>query len=84
MGNDYVHIENIILDDSHACIDAVKDAFSININREHPIYKGMFELFRDALPEQGEGTFLEIENGDYNSFLPIPYWNWIDKSDEVL
>jgi hypothetical protein len=27
---------------------------------------------------------LEIENGDYNSFLPIPYWSWIDKSEEIL
>lgn len=84
LGNDYTHVENIILDDSHACIDSIKETFTINLGREHLLYREVFELFKDALPEQGEGTFLEIENGDYNSFLPIPYWNWIDKSEEIL
>ncbi|QCX00602.1 DEAD/DEAH box helicase [Aggregatimonas sangjinii] len=84
LGNDFVPVENIILDDSHACIDSIKNTFTISLDSDHSIYKEIFELFKDALPEQGEGTFLEIENGDYNSFLPIPYWNWIDKSEEVL
>src|SRR5690242_149393 len=84
LGKNYSPIENIILDDSHACIDSIKDTFTINLDRQHQVYKETFELFKDALPEQGEGTFLEIENGDYNSFLPIPYWNWIDKSEEIL
>lgn len=84
LGNDYIPVENVILDDSHACIDSIRNTFTINLDNEHSAYKELLELFRDALPEQGEGTFLEIENGDYNSFLPIPYWNWIDKSEEVL
>jgi len=84
LNNDYIPVENIILDDSHACIDSIKDTFTINLNKDHSVYKKLIELFSDALPEQGEGTFLEIMNGDYNSYLPIPYWNWIDKSAEVL
>ena len=84
LGNDYIPVENVILDDSHACIDSIRNTFTINLDNEHSAYKELLELFRDALPEQGEGTFLEIENGDYNSFLPIPYWNWIEKSEEVL
>lgn len=84
LGNDYVHVENIILDDSHACIDSIKNTFTINVKWDHQIYKEILELFKDALPEQGEGTFLEIANGDFNSFLPIPYWNWIEKSEEIL
>lgn len=84
LGNEYVPVENIILDDSHACIDSIKDSFTINLNKDHQVYQELFELFKDALAEQGQGTFLEIENGDYNSFLPIPYWSWIEKSDEIL
>ncbi|MBC8757581.1 DEAD/DEAH box helicase family protein [Kordia sp. YSTF-M3] len=84
LGNDFIYVENVILDDSHACIDSIRNTFTISLDNEHSAYKKLFELFRDALPEQGEGTFLEIENGDYNSFLPIPYWNWIEKSEEVL
>lgn len=84
LGNDFIPVENVILDDSHACIDSIRNTFTINLDSDHSVYKKLLELFRDALPEQGEGTFLEIENGDYNSFLPIPYWNWIEKSEEVL
>lgn len=84
LGNDFVHVENLILDDSHACIDSIKSSFTIQISREDTIYNEIIELFKDDLSEQGEGTFLEIENGDYNSFLPIPYWAWMDKIDEIL
>ncbi len=84
LGNNYVPVENIILDDSHACIDSIRDAFTIDLKKDSIVYSKIFELFQDALPEQGHGTFLEVENGDYNSFLPIPYWNWFDKSDEIL
>lgn len=84
IGNDYTPIGAIILDDSHACIDSIKDSFTINLNKNHSVYKQIIELFKDSLIEQGQGTFLEIENGEYNSFLPIPYWSWIDKSDEIL
>lgn len=84
LGNSHTPIGSIILDDSHACIESIKDSFTININRKHAIYNQFIELFKDSLIEQGQGTFLEIENGDYNSFLPISYWSWIDKSEEVL
>lgn len=84
IGNDYIPIGCIVIDDSHACIDSIKDSFTINLDKEHPIYKKTRELFKDSLIEQGQGTFLEIENGDYNSFLPVPYWSWMDKSNELL
>ena len=40
-------------------------------------------LFEDDIREQGEGSFLEIESGDYNTMLPIPYWSWYEKRDEI-
>ncbi|GHT36642.1 DEAD/DEAH box helicase [Bacteroidia bacterium] len=36
------------------------------------------------MKEQGEGSFLDIINGDYDTLLPIPYWAWIDKCSEVI
>ncbi|WP_286797327.1 DEAD/DEAH box helicase family protein, partial [Psychrobacter sp. UBA6291] len=84
LDNNFVPIKNIILDDSHACIESIRNTFAININSERPAYKELLQLFKDSLAEQGEGTFLEIESGEYNSFLQIPYWSWIEKSDEVL
>jgi replicative superfamily II helicase len=32
IGSDYVPVDFIILDDSHACIDSIKDSFTINLD----------------------------------------------------
>lgn len=84
VGNDYTHVENIILDDSHACIDSIKSSFTISVDAGTELYSKIIELFYDDVSEQGEGTFLEILNSENNSFLPIPYWAWIDKSEQIL
>lgn len=74
----------VIIDDSHACIDAIKDSLTIKVGREHPLYKKIIAIFADDIKEQGEGSYLEIESGDYNTMLPIPYWSWYDKKEEVI
>lgn len=79
-----IDIKNIILDDSHACIDSLKSGFSLKINYRQDLYKELFQLFEEDLSKQGEGSLLEIKNADYNSLLPIPYWSWMDKKTEVL
>lgn len=79
-----VPVGSIILDDSHSCIDSIKDALTIKVNNEHPLYKDTIGLFSEDIKEQGEGSFLEITDGDYNTMLPIPYWSWYDKKDEIL
>lgn len=82
--NKSTQVNSIVLDDSHACIDAIKNALTIKVSKEHDLYKKIIAIFNDDIKEQGEGSFLEIKNGDYNTMLPIPYWSWEDKKDEVL
>lgn len=84
LNNNFVEIGNIVLDDSHACIDSIANSFTITIKKNRDAYSELFELFRDAIRNQGEGTFLEIEEGEYSSMLPIPYWSLIDKREEFL
>lgn len=83
LGNRSVNVGSVILDDSHACIDSIKDALTIKVDKEHQLYKAAIALFEDDIREQGEGSFLEIESGDYNTMLPIPYWSWYEKRDEI-
>jgi len=83
LDNNYISLGTIILDDSHACIDSIKDAFTIVLKREHPLYKTFLSLFEDDLGEQGEGTLLDIKNNHFDALLPIPYWSWIDKKSEI-
>ena len=48
------------------------------------VYQKIVSLFSDELVDQGEGSFLDIKNGDYDTFMPIPYWSWYDKKTEML
>ena len=81
----YIHVGNIVLDDSHACIDSIKSSFSIRISRENDneLYKDIENLFHNDLKSQGEGTLLNINNGT-SDLLQIPYWAWLDKKDELI
>jgi replicative superfamily II helicase len=80
----YCQVGTVILDDSHACIDSIKSSFTISIDKKHILYSTLKTLFENDIKSQGEGSFLDIENGDYSTFLPIPYWSWIEKRDVVL
>ena len=84
--NNYVRVGTIILDDSHACVDVIKDAFTITISRNNneSLYQRIFSLFSDDLMEQGEGSFMDIQSGKYEIFMPVSYWSWMDKRAEVL
>jgi replicative superfamily II helicase len=83
LNNRSVHIGSVVLDDSHACIDSIRNALTIKVPKGHPLYNSVMTLFSDDIRDQGEGSFLEIECGEYNTMLPIPYWSWFDKKEEV-
>lgn len=79
----YQKVDTIIFDDSHACVDILNDSFKIKVDREHGLYKDLMALFSESLREQGVGSFLEIQSGDSNTFLPVPYWSWIDNLSTI-
>lgn len=84
LGSKSIHVNSIILDDSQACIDSIKNSFTIKVDNESDLYKSILNIFSDELREQGEGSYLEIQNGvGNNTLLPIPYWSWIDKKELV-
>jgi len=79
-----IKIDNIVLDDSHACIDAIRNSFTVRLPKSEKVYGELLALFSDDLSKQGAGTFLEIEQGYQSSILPVPYWDWSMKCDEAL
>lgn len=84
LGSKSIQVDSIILDDSQACIDAIKNSFTIKVDKKCKLYSSILNIFCDELKEQGEGSYLEMENGvGYNTLLPIPYWSWIDKKELV-
>lgn len=85
-GNGYIRVGAALLDDSHACIDTIKNAFTISIskNSNPTTYEKLITLFTDDMVEQGEGSWIDIQSGDYNTFMAVPYWSWDNKKTEVL
>lgn len=85
LDNRAVKIGTFVLDDSHACIDAIRSSFTIRIRRVEPLFNVLLKMFETELRWQGEGSFFAIESNQYASdLLVVPYWIWIKKCDEVL
>jgi replicative superfamily II helicase len=83
-GSKSLYVDTIILDDSHACIDSIKGALSINLKSDHPVYLELLNLFEEDIKYQGEGSFIEIQSKEFNTILPVPYWAWYEKKSQAL
>ncbi len=84
LGHQSSAVSYILMDDAHACIDAIRDAFCIRFQSTSTAYQKILDLFADALTKQGAGTFAEIKLGNGDDLLPIPYWEWQEKHAEVV
>jgi replicative superfamily II helicase len=84
VGNTSVEVGTIILDDSHACIDSIRNSFSIKLSKDHALYSELKSLFEEELKSQGEGSYLDIGTGSYDTLMTIPYWSWIDKKSKII
>ncbi len=73
----------LVMDDSHACIDAIRDACMIRLSRTDQPYQDILNLFGSALEKQGVGRYADIRNDRWDAILPVPYWEWIDKHAEI-
>jgi replicative superfamily II helicase len=83
LGARSVPVATLVLDDAHACIDSIREACTITIGYESTAYAEIRELFDSDLRAQGAGTFADLRRNEWNAFLPVPYWAWFDKSDDV-
>ena len=83
LGGKSIKVATILLDDSHACIDAIRSSFVISLKKAHPAYSQLVELFASDLDHQGAGTFAEIRQAAYEVLLPVPYWAWRDRIGNV-
>ncbi|HBO6811513.1 MULTISPECIES: DEAD/DEAH box helicase family protein [Pseudomonas] len=83
LGARSLKVESILMDDAHACADRIRSACSLKIPQDEHAYSELLSLFAHHLTRQGEGTFADIENKRYGSYLPVPYWAWLDNIEEI-
>ncbi len=83
LGNKAKEVGAIVIDDAHACVDSIRNAFVMRLDKEDSAYVTIRDLFADELEKQGVGTFADIQKGKYDAMLPVPYWAWQERIVEV-
>jgi replicative superfamily II helicase len=84
LGSRSVPVATLVMDDSHACVEDIREQLTIRLPRSHPAYQGLRELFAATLEEQGAGTWADIRANHYDALMLVPYWDWHDKHSEVV
>lgn len=83
LNNKSIEIGSLVMDDAHACIESIRSSFIIKIKSTENAYNEILQLFSQDLESQGVGTFADIKEREYDSFLYVPYWSWYNKHVEV-
>lgn len=83
LGPHSTRVGALVMDDSHACIDAIREACMIRLSSNDQPYQDLLSLLSPELERQGVGTFADIRNGRREALLPVPYWEWVDKHAEI-
>jgi replicative superfamily II helicase len=83
LGAQSLSIGALVMDDCHACIDAIRDGCVIKIPQGHRAYEALVALFAPDLKDQGAGTFADIREHKFDAFLAVPYWSWMDRHQDV-
>lgn len=78
-------VGTVVIDDAHACIESIREAYTVNIDRSKhkEIYNALANLFDEPLRAQGEGSYLDVIDQKTSDVIQIPYWAWIDRQHEV-
>lgn len=83
LGRQSIEIDTLLMDDAHACADAIREQCRIRISHDEPAYAALRTLFADDLEAQGVGTYADICNEKRDAFVPVPYWAWIGRETEI-
>lgn len=79
-----IPLGSIVIDDAHACLDAVADQFSIDLPVGHAAYSELWKLFGDDLKKYSYVGWLELDRSDVQSLMAVPFWVWQDNSAKVM
>ena len=81
VGNKYIEVGSILIDDSHACVETIRESFTLKIDRENKAYSEIKDLFEIDLKQQSSAGFYELDFNNADTIIPITYWGWSEKLD---
>lgn len=72
----------IVLDDAHAGVERIRDAFTIR--PEGPdLHDNIVGLLAPALKAYMPGLWMDVERGDPAAVIEVPYWIWRSVAGEI-
>lgn len=83
LNNSSLRVGTVLMDDAHACADAIRNATQMKIPRTDQAYGQIKGLFDQDLEFQGVGTHADINNEKPDAFLPVPYWAWQAREADI-
>lgn len=83
LGTRSIPVGAIVVDDVHSCINSIRNACSIRLDSKSQPYALIRDLFASGLKSQGEGSYADLLNNDYDALLPVPYWDWLNRTTEI-
>ena len=78
-----INIGSIIIDDAHACLDTIEEQFTLTIDSKNTVYQEIYKLYKDSLSSQCPIKEAEIDNGEPDAYMQVPFWSWQDKYKDV-
>lgn len=78
-----INIDNLLIDDAHACLDTTEDQFTLKIDRQLECYSELYKLLKEDLQNYCEMKFLELEEGITSTYIQIPFWIWENKLSSI-
>lgn len=81
-----IKLDYILIDDVHACVDDVKNQFTLQLSNEKTeASKELFCLFAADLKEVSESIYLDISEGYPNSRnIMVPFWKVNERKSAIL
>lgn len=79
----HTKVSYIVLDDAHACLDAMRDSCTLQLKQGTQVYADFLQIFENSLRDQGAGTYEEIKAKKSHAYIPVPYWEWYDRANDI-
>ena len=79
-----IRIGSIVIDDAHACINAINQQFRIELPHDHTAYMEIFRIVDADLKKQNYSRYLDLKNNNPHVTMEVPYWIWIDEQERII
>ncbi|MCY3820154.1 MAG: DEAD/DEAH box helicase [Gammaproteobacteria bacterium] len=84
VGVGQIEIGTVLIDDAHACLSTITQQFTLNLRNTHEAYSKILATLSEDLRSYNEARFLELDAGDPQVHMEVPFWSWDTHHSRIL